>query len=104
MRSTLKTPVGTAGLVAMAILIAHCGDSSVHITSGGGVNPSAGTFTGTTEAGGSITVVVDSIHSVAFECDGDDVAQTFEPPKRIAADGTFAVELDDAGRHFRVTG
>jgi hypothetical protein len=88
----------------MALLIAHCGDSSVHITTGHGVNPSAGTFTGTTDEGGTITVVVDSIRSIAFECDSDDVAQTFEPPVQIGSDGTFSVKFKDAGREFHVTG
>ncbi len=104
MRSATKAGFRIAGLVAMSFLIAHCGDSSVHIRTGRGVNPEAGTFTGNTDEGGAITVVVDSIRSIAFECDSDNISQTFEPPKEIGSDGTFSVKFNDAGRDFRVTG
>jgi hypothetical protein len=91
--------------MAMTFLIAHCGDSSTHIRTGGGVNPSAGTFQGTLDRDGStITIVVDSIRSIAFQCDTDAISQTFEPPKQVDSDGTFSIEFTDAGRKFRVTG
>src|SRR5690349_14230811 len=105
MRSAWKAGFRIAGLVAITFLIAHCGDSSVHVRTGGGVNPSAGTFQGTLDRDDApITVVVDSIRSIAFTCDGDDISQTFEPAKQIGDDGTFSVRFTDAGREFRVTG
>ena len=83
MRSATRAGFRIAGLMAMTFLIAHCGDSSTHIRTGGGVNPSAGTFQGTLDRDGStITVVVDSIRSIAFQCDTDAISQTFEPPYR----------------------
>ena len=103
MRSATRAGVRIIGIGALALLIAHCGDSSVHITTGHGVNPAAGTFTGTTDEGGTITVVVDSIRSITFECDSDDISQTFDPPKQIDG-GAFSVKFKDAGRDFRVTG
>src|SRR6059036_1566919 len=76
MRSATRAGFRIAGLMAMTFLIAHCGDSSTHIRTGGGVNPSAGTFQGTLDRDGSaITVVVDSIRSIAFQCDTDDMSQ-----------------------------
>jgi hypothetical protein len=104
MRSATRAGFRIAGLVAMTFLIAHCGDSSVHIRTGRGVTPSPGTFTGDTDEGGSIVVVVDSIRSIAFQCDSDPISQTFEPPAQIDSDGTFSVKFTDAGRKFHVTG
>ena len=94
MRSATRAGFRIAGLMAMTFLIAHCGDSSTHIRTGGGVNPSAGTFEGTLDRDGStITVVVDSIRSIAFQCDTDDISQTFEPPKEVNADGIRVLSI-----------
>src|SRR4051794_25923427 len=103
MRAASKAGFRVAGLLAIALFIAHCGDSSVHIRTGG-VNPAAGTFQGTTEDGSPIVIVVDSIRSIAFTCDGDPVSQTFNPPLDIDADGSFDFTFHDAGRDFHVSG
>ena len=57
MRSATRAGFRIAGLMAMTFLIAHCGDSSTHIRTGGGVNPSAGTFEGTLDRDGSTITV-----------------------------------------------
>lgn len=104
MRAAWKAGFRIAGLLAITTLIAHCGDSSVHIRTGSGVNPSAGTFQGTTDDGSPIVIVVDSIRSIAFTCDGDPIAQTFNPAKSVNSDGTFSVTFTDGGRDFHVSG
>ncbi len=103
MRAAWKAGFRVAGLLAIAIFITHCGDSSVHIRTGG-VNPAAGTFQGTTEDGSPIVIVVDSIRSIAFTCDGDPISQTFNPPLEIDADGSFNFTFHDGGRDFHVSG
>ena len=55
MKDVLRTGVRLAGLLAIAVCIAHCGDNDVHIRTGGGVSPSPGTFVGSTDEGEPIT-------------------------------------------------
>lgn len=99
-----KAVLRIAGLSMMALFVAHCGDNDVHIRTGGGVNPTAGIFTGVTDEGGSILIQVGSIERIAFECDGEDISQTFSPAAQVNGDGTFSVRFTDAGREFHVTG
>ena len=93
-----------AGALAMAFMVAHCGDSNVHVTTGPGIAPSPGTFTGTLSDGGSIQLKVGSIEAVEFDCDNETIQETFDPPKQVDNDGTFDVGFSDAGRKFRVQG
>lgn len=89
----------------MALAVAHCGDSDVRVdTDGNGVVPAPGTFTGFMSSGGTIRLEVGSIEAVSFECDGEAIHETFEPPQPIDADGTFNVAFEDGGRDFRVRG
>jgi hypothetical protein len=104
MHEISKAAVRVAGLLAMALFVAHCGDSSVHIRTSGGRSPSAGTFTGVTDEGGTITIQVGSIEGIAFECDGEDISGTFSPPKTVNGDGSFDFRFSDGGREFHVTG
>ncbi len=104
MQDALKASVRIAGLLMMAVFVAHCGDSSVHIRTGNGVSPTAGSFSGFTDQGGAITIQVGSIEAIAFDCDGTPIAETFSPPAQVNGDGTFEVRFSDAGRHFRVSG
>src|SRR6478736_1966008 len=67
MRSASTAGLRLAGLLAMAVFVAHCGDSNVHIRTGG-VNPSAGAFVGTTGEGGVIAIQVGSIDSISLQC------------------------------------
>jgi hypothetical protein len=105
MQDAMKASVRIAGLLLMAIFVAHCGDSSVHInTTGNGVSPTAGSFSGFTDLGEPIALQVGSIEAIAFECDGTPIAETFSPPAPVNADGSFNVSFTDAGRHFHVSG
>jgi hypothetical protein len=92
------------GILAMAFAVAHCGDSDVRVTTGPGVVPAPGTFTGTLSDGGSIRLEVGSIEEVAFDCDGVPIQETFTPPKQIDSDGTFDLKFSDGGRKFRIVG
>jgi hypothetical protein len=92
------------GILAMAMAIAHCGDSDVRVSTGSGVVPVSGTFTGTLSDGGSIRLEVGSIEEVAFDCDNEKIQETFTPPREIDDDGTFNVKFSDGGREFRVRG
>jgi len=94
-----------AGALAMALAIAQCGDSNdVRISTGRGIAPSPGTFTGSLSDGGSITIGVGSIESVTFDCDDETISETFTPPREIDDDGSFSVGFSDGGREFRVEG
>ncbi|HEY2386093.1 MAG TPA: hypothetical protein VGK30_03965 [Candidatus Binatia bacterium] len=105
MQDAMKASIRLAGLLLIAICVAHCGDSSVHIrTGGGGVSPTAGTFNGFTDQGGAIAIQVGSIEGIAFDCDGTPISETFSPPAKVNSDGTFSVSFTDAGRHFKVSG
>src|SRR5438045_3004452 len=90
-----------AGFFALALTIAQCGDSSVHVNTG--VDPDPGTFNGFTDEGGAITIDVDSIRRITFECDDDTIENTFSPTEPIKG-GHFDVSFTDAGRKFRVKG
>ena len=90
--------------VAMAMVIAHCGDSDVRVSTGPGTNPSPGTFNGSLSDGGSIRIEVGSIEEIAFDCDDERIQETFTPPQPIDSDGTFNVKFEDGGRDFRVQG
>src|SRR5262245_7730182 len=103
MYDRLERGLRVAGLMVLALVIAHCGDNDVNVRIGG-TNPAAGTFVGTTSEGGAITIVVDSIRSVAFDCDDEQIQETFDPPRDIDADGGFSVRFTDGGREFRVHG
>ena len=59
-----------AGLMAMALAVAHCGDSSVNVIGGGNINPTAGTFSGTTGRGGIVTLGIGSVESATLTCGG----------------------------------
>ncbi|MBI3770795.1 MAG: hypothetical protein HY271_20190 [Deltaproteobacteria bacterium] len=104
MHDVSRTGLRLAGLLVMAICIAHCGDSSVHVQTGNGINPTAGTFIGATDQGGALTIQVGSIDAIAFDCDGQPISETFSPPKEVGADGTFAFQFSDGGRKFHVSG
>jgi hypothetical protein len=103
MRSASRMGLRVAGLLAMAVFVAHCGDSNVHINTGG-VNPSAGSFTGTTGEGGDITILVGSIEAITLECDGETLVENFSPPEPINSDGTFNVTITDRGKRVHVSG
>jgi hypothetical protein len=92
------------GILAMALVIAHCGDSDVRVSTGPGVVPSPGTFNGTLSDGGTIRIEVGSIEEVEFTCDGEQIQETFSPPQDIENDGTFSVGFSDGGREFRIRG
>jgi hypothetical protein len=88
----------------MAIAVAHCGDSDVRVSTGPGVVPSPGTFNGTLSDGGTIRIEVGSIEAVSFTCDGEQIQETFTPPRDIESDGSFRVGFSDGGREFEVRG
>src|SRR5688572_9746336 len=99
----MKKGLQVAGLLAMAIAIAHCGDSDVRVSTGPGIVPSPGTFSGPLSDGGTITLEVRSnIESVTFDCDDETISETFTPPRDIESDGSFSVGFSDGGREFRV--
>lgn len=100
----MKKGLQIAGILAMAIAIAQCGDSDVRVSTGPGVVPSPGTFTGTLSDGGSITLEVGSIESVTFDCDDEVITETFTPPQQIQRDGSFVLKFSDGGRQFRIEG
>lgn len=92
------------GVLAVAFAVAHCGDSDVRVVADRGVVPSPGRFTGFMSDGGEITIDVGSIEAISFECDGERIQETFNPPQPIDPDGTFNVKFQDGGRNFRVRG
>ncbi|MCC6763833.1 MAG: hypothetical protein IT293_04140 [Deltaproteobacteria bacterium] len=92
------------GVLAMALAVAHCGDSDVRVSTDGGVVPSPGRFTGFMSDGAAIRLEVGSIEEIAFTCDGEEIQETFSPPQPIDSDGTFNVKFEDGGRDFRVRG
>src|SRR5262249_55833104 len=93
------------GLMAMAFAIAHCGDSDVHVSTGGGTNPTPGAFGGTLQrSGGNIFIKVGSIEAIRFDCDNEVTQESFSPAEPVKSDGTFNVSFTDGGRKFRVTG
>jgi hypothetical protein len=105
LEGNMKNWLRIVGILAMAFAVAHCGDSDVRVsTDGGGVRPSPGTFTGTLSDGGSIRIEVGSIEEVVFDCDDEQIQETFSPPREINDDGTFSVKFSDGGRDFHVTG
>jgi len=99
-----KSGLRVLGILAMAFVVAHCGDSDVRVSTGPGVVPTPGTFTGSLSDGGAIRLEVGSIEEVAFTCDNEPIQETFSPPKQINSDGTFDVKFSDGGREFRVRG
>lgn len=100
----MKKGLQIAGFLAMVIAIAHCGDSDVRVSTGPGVVPSPGTFSGPLSDGGEITFEVGSIESVTFDCDEEVITETFTPPQEIENDGTFVLKFSDGGRQFRIEG
>lgn len=92
------------GILAMAFAVMHCGDSDVRVSTGPGIVPSPGTFSGTLSDGGGIVIEVGSIESVSFDCDDETITETFTPPRDIESDGSFSVGFSDGGREFRVEG
>src|SRR5262245_32611110 len=100
----IKRGLQVLGAVAMAMAVAHCGDSDVRVSTGPGIAPSPGTFNGTLSDGGSIRLEVGSIEEVAFTCDNENIQETFTPPQPVDSDGSFNVKFSDGGRSFRVRG
>lgn len=100
----MKKGLQVAGILAMALAIAHCGDSDVRVSTGPGVAPSPGTFNGELSDGGSITLEVGSIEAITFDCDEEVITETFTPPQEVENDGTFVLKFSDGGRQFRVEG
>ncbi len=100
----MKKGFRVVGLVALAFAIAHCGDSDVRVSTGPGVVPAPGTFTGSLSDGGAIRIEVGSIEEVSFDCDDEVITETFTPPREIENDGSFEVNFSDGGREFRVAG
>jgi len=68
-----------AGLMAMAMAVAHCGDSSVNVVGGGNINPTRGTFSGTTGNGGIVTLGVGSVESATLVCAGQAFGGACDP-------------------------
>ena len=68
-----------ASLMAIALMAAHCGDSSVRVVGGGGVDPTSGTFRGTTGNGGIVTLQIGSIEAAVLECQGQAFGGTCDP-------------------------
>lgn len=101
MHNATRAGLRVAGLMAMALFIAHCGDND---NDGGGVSPTAGTFAGVTGDGGSLVIEVGSIESITFDCDAQEISENFSPPRQVNADGSFDVRFSDDGRDFRVRG
>lgn len=100
----MKKGFQVAGILAMALAIAHCGDSDVRVSTGPGFVPSPGTFRGELSDGGSIRLEVGSIEAITFDCDDEVITETFTPPQEIENDGTFVLKFSDGGRQFRVEG
>ena len=100
----MKRGLQVIGAIALAMAIAHCGDSDVRVSTGPGIVPSPGTFNGSLSDGGSIRIEVGSIEEVSFTCDDEEIQETFTPPQPIDSDGTFSVKFSDGGRNFRVRG
>ncbi len=93
-----------ASMLAMALAVAQCGDSDVRVSTGRGIVPPPGTFSGSLSDGGAITIEVGSIESVTFDCDDEVITETFTPPQEIENDGTFVLKFSDGGRQFRIEG
>jgi len=102
MRNVSRAALRVAGLMAMALFVAHCGDSDVRVTTG--VSPEPGTFRGTTGTGEAITIEVGTIESVTLECSSETLVQHFVPPAPVNSDGTFDVEVTDQGKKVHVSG
>ena len=102
MRNVSRAALRVAGLMAMALFVAHCGDSDVRVTTG--VSPEPGTFRGTTGTGEAITIEVGTIESVTLECSSETLVQHFVPPAPVNSDGTFDVEVTDQGKKLHVSG
>jgi hypothetical protein len=102
MRNVSRAALWVAGLMVMALFVAHCGDSTVRVTTG--VSPTPGTFGGTTGTGEAITIVVGSIDRITVGCHGETLAESFVPPAPVNSDGTFDVEVIDKGKTVHVSG
>jgi hypothetical protein len=92
-------------LFASLIFVSACGNGSDVDIDGldGDVTP--GFFIGETDEDGDLSIQVDSIRTIFFECGGSDVVETFVPPEPIATDGSFAVQFTaSGGRFFTVSG
>ncbi len=68
-----------AGLMAMALAVAHCGDSSVKVIGGGNIDPTPGTFSGTTGNGGIVTLGIGSVESAILVCAGQTFGGACDP-------------------------
>jgi hypothetical protein len=88
---------------ALGGLIAACGGDDFDInTSGGGVP--AGFFIGETATNEDLSIAASSIRSIFFRCEGDVIFHVFSPPEPVAGDGSFAVEFEQDGQDFTVSG
>jgi hypothetical protein len=96
MKKVATRGLRAAGLMLIALAVAHCGDSDVRVRTGGGVQPAPGTFAGQLAGGGTIIIDVGSIRAIDIEdCDGDDFSDTYSPGLPIGSDGTFTANVDD---------
>ena len=95
--------VGEAIVAAtVALLAVACGGGGGGHGVDGNVEP--GFFIGHTSTGGNLSIAADSIRAIFFQCGAHDPLVVFVPPEPIATDGSFAIDFNDAGRHFTVTG
>jgi hypothetical protein len=95
--------------VSLCWIIAGCGGGG---GSGGGNDNGGSTggtvtpafFIGQTQSGEALSIAVDSIHAIFFECHGQKEYQLFDPPQFVADDGSFFVNMQSNGTAFVVTG
>ncbi len=101
-----RTMLRMIAVLAMTLTVAACGDG------GGGGNDNdtddfpvtPGVLTGRLDDGGEIRLQVGSIEAVQFDCGGDQIQETFSPPRPVDATGNFEVDFTDGGRRFEVRG
>jgi hypothetical protein len=74
--------MGRVALLATVLLAAGCGGGS-DVDVVGGVDPNPGTFEGTTNNGGVITIIVGSVEAIDLVCDGDSFGGACTPPVQV---------------------
>ena len=92
---------------ALALALGGCGGgggSNGGNTNGGGGAVTSGFFIGQTQAGETISLAVDSIHAVFFNCRGETEYQLFDPPQPISNDGSFFITMQSNGKTFVISG
>jgi len=90
MRVLRSRGIRAAGLMALALAVAHCGDSDVNVIGDNGADPDPGTFVGTTNNGGVITILVGSIESITMLCNGQTFGGSCNPAVPISDDGNVS--------------